>query len=645
MSVKPGRNDPCPCGSGKKYKHCCEGRAVSRPAAPAPAEFNQLIALYDAGRYSELESRARLLIEQYPAAAFAWKVLAEALLRQGKEALAAYQKTTELMPNDAEAHYNLGVVLKNLGRLNDAVASYRRALKIKPNYAEAYNNLGSTLKSLGQLDDAVASYRRALKIKPDFAGAHSNLGNALKDLGQYSESVASHRRALAIKPGYADAHYNLGNALKELGQLDEAAASYRRSIKINPASPDVHSNLLFSLSLSPHYTPAAYLAEARQYGQIMTRKVAARYTAWLCDAEPKRLRVGMVSGDLRGHSVGHFLESLVAHIDPARIELIAYPTQHLEDALTTRIKPHFSAWKPLTGLNDQAAAQLIHADGVHILIDLSGHTAHNRLPVFAWKPAPIQFTWIGFPATTGLAEMDYILGDSIAIPVEDEGHFSERVWRLPESYLCLTPPDVPVEILPLPALTAGFVTFASFNNSTKISDATVAVWARVLQAVPGSRLLLKSKQLQDASVLNATVQRFATHGTARDRLILEEWTSQRADHLAAYQRVDIALDPFPYRGVTTSAEALWMGVPVITLRGDRFLSRTAESIAHNAGLADWIAVDEADYVAKAVFHASNLQGLANLRAGLRQQVLASPLFDAPRFARNFEAALWGMWRA
>ena len=714
--MKPGRNDPCPCGSGKKYKHCCEGKASPRPAeasAPVAAGFDPLIALYNAGRYAELESQARLLIEQFPAAAFAWKLLSGALLRQGKEALPAFQKTAELMPDDAEAHYNLGVVLKNLGRLNEAVDCYRRAITIKPDYAEAHSNLGNVLKECGQLDEAVVSYQRALSIWPDSAEAHNSLGTALKERGQLDEAVVSYRRAIKIKPQYAEAwinlgtvqqhlgqlaeavasfrttvqlkpnfaegHFNLGNTLKylghfnkaaesfrraleikpdfaevysnlgivlkDLGEIDGALSSYRRALELKPDFFDAYSNLLFTLSYSSGYTPADCLAEARQYGQTVSAKVTSRFTAWHCDVEPKRLRVGMVSGDLRDHSVGHFLESLLGRIDPAQIELYAYPTHPKEDALTARIKPYFAAWKPLAGLNGPAAAQLIHTDGVHILIDLSGHTAHNRLPVFAWKPAPVQFTWIGFPATTGLAEMDYILGDPVAIPVADEGHFSEQVWRLPESYLCLTPPDVALEVSPLPALASGCVTFASFNNLTKISDATVAVWVKVLQAVPGSRLLLKSKQLQDASELAAAVQRFATHGIARDRLMLEGWAPQRIDHLAAYQRVDIALDTFPYRGVTTSGEALWMGVPVITLRGDRFLSRTAESIARNAGLADWIAADEEDYVVKAVFHATHLVQLAALRASLRQQVLASPLFDAPRFARHFEAALWGMWRA
>ena len=497
---------------------------------------------------------------------------------QDKEAQHAFQKTVQLVPDDAESHYNLGVALKNLGLLNDAVASYRRAIKIKPNYVEA--------------------------------------------------------------------HHNLGNALKDLMQLKDAEASFRLALKLDPNSADSCSSLLLITNYTASLNPASYLAQARLYGQIVAKKIRSRFTAWKCTDDPKPLRVGVVSGDLREHSVGHFLKNLLRHIDPARIELVAYPTQHKEDALSARIKPYFAAWKPLTGLNDEAAAQLIHGHGVHVLIDLSGHTSHNRLPLFAWKPAPVQFTWIGLPATTGVAEMDYILGDPVAIPVEDERHFSEQVWRLPESYLCFTPPDVAVEVSALPALASGGVTFGSFNNLAKVSDRTVAVWARILLAVSGSRLFLKTKQLQDVTVLDATLKRFAAHGIEHERLMLDGFQAvQRTDHLAAYQRVDIALDPFPYPGVTTSVEALWMGVPVITLRGDRFLSRTADSIAHHAGLADWVAVDEEDYVSKAVFHAAHLEQLARLRAGLRQQVVASPLCDAPRFARNFEAAVWGMWQA
>ena len=456
--------------------------------------------------------------------------------------------------------------------------------------------------------------------------------------------MASYRQALEIKPNLIEAHNNMGLALQELGQLDSAIASYHRALELRPDFVDAHNNLLLALNYNASHAPAYFLEQARRFGQVVAENAGERFSSWQCEAHPERLRVGLVSGDLRKHSVGHFLEGLLAHLDPSRIELIAYPTHHEQDELTGRIRPYFSAWKPLFDKSDEAAARLIHADGVHVLVDLSGHTAYNRLPVFAWKPAPVQVTWLGLPATTGVTEMDYVLGDPWSIPAECEGQFSEAVWRLPESYVCLTVPSQSVEVGPLPALATGAVTFGSFNNLTKMNDTVVAVWSRILEAVPGSRLLLKAKQLSDAAVCAQTRQRFAACGIAPERLQLQGILASRNEHLATYHQVDIALDTFPYPGVTTSVEALWMGVPVLSMQGDRFLSCTASSIAHNAGLPEWIAADQDDYVAKAVRFSADLQRLAALRAGLREQVLASPLFDAPRFAKNFEDALWGMWQ-
>ncbi len=403
-----------------------------------------------------------------------------------------------------------------------------------------------------------------------------------------------------------------------------------------------HSNLLFTLNYTAHHTPTHYLSVARQYGQLVASKVSERFTAWSCTRQPERLRIGFVSGDFINHPIGYFLESVLSRLDPASVELIAYPTDHRMDELTARIKPCFSAWKPLVGLHDEAAARLIHDDGVHVLIDLSGHTRHNRLPVFAWKPAPVQVSWLGYFATTGVAEIDYFLGDPYVAPLTEADHFTEQIWQLPESYWCFTPPKVDVDVAPSPALSTGTITFGCFNNLTKMNDAVVALWARVLLAVPGSQLFLKCKQFNDAAMRATTRQRFASQGIAAERLLLEG-TSPRADYLAAYHRVDIALDPFPYPGGTTSIEGLWMGVPFITQRGDRFLSHAGETLLHNAGLPGWIAADADDYVAKAVGFAADLDQLARLRAGLRPQVLASPLFDATRFARHFETAMWAMW--
>jgi predicted O-linked N-acetylglucosamine transferase (SPINDLY family) len=286
----------------------------------------------------------------------------------------------------------------------------------------------------------------------------------------------------------------------------------------------------------------------------------------------------------------------------------------------------------------------VREDAIDILVDLSGHTGGNRLRLFARKPAPVQVTWLGYVATTGLQAMDYILCDRYLAPVNESDHFVEKPWYLPNTRLCFTPPQDEIVVGALPALTKGRVTFGCFNNLTKMNDAVVALWAQVLHAVPGSRLFLKSKQLNDPSLQRATLSRFAARGVAADRLALEG-ASSRAGYLAAYNRVDIALDPFPFTGGTTSVEGLWMGVPLITKRGDRFVAHQGESILHNVGLPEWIATDNDAYVAIAVARAADLSSLAALRVKLRSRLLASPLCDAPLFARNLEAAFRGMWQA
>jgi len=610
----------------------------------AAAHSNLGNTLQEQGRLTDAEASCRRALEIKPDFAEAHNNLGITLKDLGRlnDAEASYRRALEIKPDYAEAYNNLGVTLKEQGRFADAEASYRRALEIKPDYAEAYSNLGVTLKEQGRFADAEASHRRALEIKPDYTEAHSNLGNTLREQGRFADAEASYRRALEIKPDYAEAHGNLGVTLQDLGRMEEAEALYRRALEINPDFTEAHSNLLFTLNYAAGHHLSYHLEEACRYGQMAARKAGTRFSAWLCKTQPERLRVGLVSGDLRNHPVGFFLESVLAQINPSRIELIAYPTDHKADELTAHIKPYFSVWKSLVGLGDEAAARLIHSDGVHILIDLAGHTAHNRLPMFARKPAPVQATWLGYLATTGVAEMDYLLGDHQATPPENDGHFSEKVWRLPEVWACLTPPDAALEVSQLPALSAGCITFGCFNNLSKMNDAVVALWARVLQAVPASRLFLKTKKLDDPAVCETTLQRFTAQGIESGRLMLEG-SSPRAELLAAYNRVDIALDPFPYGGGTTSFEVLWMAVPIITRKGDRFLSRCGQSLAFNAGLVDWIAEDDDDYVAKAVMHTQDLKQLAALRAGLRERALASPLFDAPRFARHLEAALREMW--
>ncbi len=608
------------------------------------AHSNLGITLSDMGRLDEAETSLRQALKLQPDFAEAHCNLGTVYQEMGRldEAEASHRRAIQINPAFAEAHYNLANALKARGRLNEAAASFRRVLQIKPDHVQARSNLGITLNDLGRQNEAEASLRQALEASPGDASTHSNLGNTLQELGRLDEAEASYRRALQIDPELAEAHNNLGIILQDLGRLDEAETSFRRALAIKPDYDKAHSNLLFLLNYSPASAPAIGFAEARKYGERICSRATSRFTTWSCDVQPERLKIGLVSGDLRNHPVGYFLENLLNHLDPAAFELIAYPTDHREDELTARIKPRFTAWKALTGLSDEAAARLIHDDGVHILMDLSGHSRYNRLPVFAWKPAPVQVSWLGYFATTGVAEMDYLIADPWTLPETEEAYFTEKIWRMPETRLCFTPPEIPVEVASLPALAHGYVTFGCFNNLTKMNDAVVEVWSRILASVPESRLFLKSKQLKETSVRLHTIERFAAHGIEAHRLVLEG-NETRDKYLAAYHRVDIALDPFPYPGGTTTVESLWMGVPVLNLAGQSFLFRQGAGFLMNAGLPEWIAVDKEDYVSRAARHAADLKSLSELRNGLRQQVLASPVMDGARFAVHFEAVLRDMW--
>jgi len=616
------------------------------PAEPAKDEVAALAKLFAAGKYPEAITGAQAMTTRYPAHGLSWKILGTILKQAGRaaDALPHMQRAVELSPADAEARFNLGAIYQELGQLHEAAASYRRTLELQPILVEAQFNLGFTLQGLGQYADAAACYRQVLKVQAGNADAHCNLGLVLQGLGQYDEAQIHYRRALKIKPAHVAAHSNLGSALHDQGHVEEAIASFRRALAFKPGFHEARSNLLIGYNFLPDAQSAGAFTEALQFGQLAAAN-ARPYTAWPNARSPDRcLRIGLVSGDLRSHSVGHFLEGMLKELAASaagKFEFVAYANHVEVDAMTLKIKASCAAWRGVVMLSDEALARLIRDDGIDILIDLSGHTGHNRLPVFAWKPAPIQASWLGYVATTGLAEMDYYIADRYAVPESQESQFVEKVWHLPESMNCFTPPGFDLPVSPTPALANGYITFGSFNNLTKMNDAVVALWANVLDNVPGSKILLNTRQLNDPAIRETTWRRFAAHGIGRERVMLE-YLTPRASSIAAYSRVDIALDPFPYNGGTTTAEALWMGVPVLTLAGNRLAGRMGVSQLSNVGLQDWIADDAADYVAKAK-DLADIQALVKLRAGLRGQVLESPLFDAPRFAGHFGQALRGMW--
>jgi len=565
---------------------------------------------------------------------------------QGKldQAVACCLRALQLQPDYATAHYNLGTLFKDQGKLDEAVPCYQRALQLQPDYPLAHYNLGVVCQGQGKLDEAMACYQRALQLQPDLPEAHNNLGNVCHGLGMLSEAVACYRRAVQERPDYAEAHNNLGNAFKYLGKMDGAVACYQRALQLKPDFAAVHSNLLLTLQYRFGVTLSELAAVHAEYDRLHAAPLRTARARHANDRDPhRRLRVGFVSADFGRHPVGYFLIRALEHLDRGQCETVCYCDRMIKDDLTQRFQAVATTWRSVSGLSDQRLTEQIVEDRIDILFDLAGHTAHNRLLVFARKPAPLQITWAGYVGTTGLEAMDYILADRHEIPPGAEAHYREKVLRMPDGYVSYDPPSYAPLVAPLPALKLGHVAFGSFNNRVKIDPRTVEVWAKVLGRVPHSRLVLKYKGMSDKSLVTGLVEEFARHKVDLERLeCLEQ--SAHPELLSAYNRIDLALDPLPYNGGLTTCEALWMGVPVLTCPGETFASRHSLSHLSNVGLTETIARTLDEYVELAVTLASDLSRLASLRAGLRERIAASPLCDGKRFAANLMHVVRDAWR-
>jgi predicted O-linked N-acetylglucosamine transferase (SPINDLY family) len=499
----------------------------------------------------------------------------------------------------------------------------------------------------GRFREAERLYRKIIAVDSGFFKAHCNLGLALEAQGRQDEAIAAHRAATAIHPNLSEAHNNLGTALKEHGELDEAIAAYRRAISLRTDSSEAHSNLLFTLHYHPGYDPQAVFQEHRLWDQQHAEPLKKFIQPHPNVRDPeRRLRIGYVSADFWEHPVGRFLLPLLQHHDHRRFEIFCYSNSPRSDGITARLRSYADTWRLVLGRNDEEVAGQIRADAIDILIDLSGHTAGNRLLVFARKPAPIQVSYLGYPGTTGLSAIDYRLTDLLADPADlTDRFYSERLYRLPRSNWCFAPPENTPPIQPPPVLSAGHVTFGSFNNFAKVTDSMLGTWAEILRRVPHSRLLLKAKSLGAQSVRRRVESKFSALGIEPGRLELRDWQFDLASHLTQYGEMDIALDTFPYDGTTTTCDALWMGVPVVTLAGQTHVSRVGLSLLSNVGLPETIAATAEGYIDAAVALAGDHDRLKRLRAGLREQMKASPLMDAGGFARDVESAYREMWRA
>ena len=600
----------------------------------------------DQGKLDKALACYRQALQLKPEYAEAHNNLDNVLKDQGKldEAVACYQRVLQINPDYTLGHYNLGVVWKEQGKLDEAVACYQRALQLKPDFAEAHNNLGNVFKDQGKLEEAVACYQRALELKPEFAEAHNNLGVVLREQGKLDEAVTCCQRALQLKPELAEVHYNLGTLSTDKGKLDEAVACYEQALQRKPGYTEAHSNFLLTIQYRAGITLSELAAVHGEYEQLHAAPLRRAWPRHENDRDPdRRLRVGFLSPDFGRHPVGYFLIRALENLDRGQCETVCYCNRSSKDDLTARFQAAATIWRDVSDLSDRGLTAEILADRIDVLFDLAGHTARNRLLVFARKPAPIQVTWAGYVGTTGLEAMDYILADRYEIPPGAEAHYCEQVLRMPDGYVTYDPPSYAPLVGQLPALKQGYVTFGSFNNRAKITPQTIDIWAKVLDRVPESRLVLKYKGMSEVSIARGLAAEFARRKVDPGRLECLGW-SAHPELLAEYNRIDLALDPLPYNGGLTTCEALWMGVPVLTCPGETFASRHSLSHLSSVGLTETIARTLDEYVELAVTLAYDLPRLASLRAGLRERMAASPLCDGKCFAANLMHVVRDAWR-
>jgi len=565
--------------------------------------------------------------------------------KTGKPAASAdcYRKALALSPNDAQLLYNLGTVLLESGDLPAAAEVLRKVLLQQPRHRDAANSLAHVFIARNQLDDAEVTLRKALQHHPRDAELHSNLGAVLKNSGFVDRAAECFEKALSINP-QLPTYTNYAATLSDQGKFTESIAAYREGLHRRQHDPSGYSNMLLTLNYMSDTEPEVMLKEHRGWIKTLGNRIPQITRHDIMRDANKRLRIGYVSADFRTHSVASYVEPLLAAHPRENTQLYCYASVPRPDETTQRLKSLADHWRDTHTFSPQQLAKQIISDHIDILVDLAGHTAHNQLPAFALKPAPVQVTYLGYPNTTGLDTMDYRLTDSVADPQGAEDFYSEELVRLPGCFLCYQPPAGAPDVAPPPATATGLITFGSFNNLSKMNPDVIALWSEILKAVPGSRMLLKNPALTDPARQVHYLTLFEKYGIQRDRIELKGHTPTREAHLAVYADIDVALDTFPYNGTTTTCEALYMGVPVVTLSGDVLRSRVGESLLKAVHKAEWVAANPETYVAIAAAMSTDAQKLADIRRQLREQLLASTLCDAETFTRNLEEAYRFMWR-
>jgi predicted O-linked N-acetylglucosamine transferase (SPINDLY family) len=656
----------------------CHRRALAIAPRHGMALNNLGISLVSRGEVDEAIDVFRKAREIQPDDPGTLTNLAAALRTRDRsdEAADLFREAIRRSPNLPQAHNNLGNIYQDQGRFDEAEASYREAIRLAPRFAMAHGNLGNMLAMRGRNPEAVQAYRAALaagadatvagrlanvllqlnrrpealtvcreaiRRKPDDPELLNNLGNACSAGGQLDEAVAAYRRALAVKPGWSVPQYNLGLALRNQGRPAESRAALRAALELAPDDAVNHSTYVGSFHYDPDADAATLLAEHRRWAERHTARLPPPEKYANVPDPERRLRVGYVSPDFRSHASSFFLEPLLAHHDPDRVETFCYAEVTAPDAVTARFRGRARHWLDTPGMTDDELAARVRADGIDVLVDLCGHMAYNRLLTFARRPAPVQISYLGYPGTTGLPAIPYRIADAVTAGPGEPVAPGEELVVLPGVFCCYSPPrPVPIDAPP-PSRRAGVVTFGSLHKLDKLNDRVLDLWCRLLREAPTARLLLCRNTLHGPTA-DYWREQFTRRGVPAERLLLESVENVDMRHLEVYNRIDVSLDVFPWSGHTTACEALWMGVPVVTLRGDRYAGRMTASVLTAVGLGDWVAETADGYVRIALQLAADEGLRARLRTDLRPKLLGSPLCDGPGFARGLEEVYRDLWR-
>lgn len=591
--------------------------------------------------YSEAEKYYQHILNHLPYHADSLHYLGLVKFKMGDNERAVSLIQTAISENniDPEMYMNLGIILTKINKLDEAAVAYNKVLELSPDHAMAHNNLGLVLKKLGKSKIAIQHIRLAYQLNPNLTPILSSYANLLIQEFKYIEANKILNRALEIEPDNELILSSLGVNYYAIGDDLKGDETFSNIAIAPPIDLRAIELKIFHLNYETNIKPSDIFVAHKQYAALLSQQKAINIDKKItCNSFNKKIRIGYVSADFHTHSVSYFFLPIIKNHSKDKFEIFCYYNGLEVDHVSDIIQSNAFVWRSINNKSDDEVIQIIQQDNIDILVDLSGLTANNKLGVFANRASPVQMTYLGYPNTTGLDTMDYRLTDDTCDPAGQTDHlYSEKLLRLPECFLCYEPGDKSPEISQPPCLTNGYITFASFNNMGKQNHKVISLWCEVLKHVPESKLLLKAKSLRDDDVKSYTLERFAKLGIPQHRILLENYANNFMEHITQYNKVDIALDPFPYTGTTTTCEALWMGVPVVTLAGQTHRERVSTSLLNTVGLKETIASNEQEYLDICKRLSSNTELLKEMRSGLREKMRKSPLLDAPRFIQSLEA--------